>query len=98
MVLSTQGGLAMRYNKQSFSVIAVLFVALLPSSSGALEARDTDNASIIVAAAHTAKQRCINLCRERYRACFSLKQIPSFECRGIYQDCVRYTCTGLGPG
>jgi hypothetical protein len=27
-----------------------------------------------------------------------LKQIPSFECRGVYQDCVRYSCTGLGPG
>ena len=88
----------MRYNKQSFSIVAVLFAALMPSGSAALDARDADKASIIVAAAHTAKQQCINLCRERYRACFSMKQIPSFECRGIYQDCVRYTCTGLGPG
>jgi hypothetical protein len=22
-----------------------------------------------------------------------LKQIPSFECRGVYRDCKRYTCT-----
>jgi hypothetical protein len=88
----------MRCNKQWFSIVAVLFVAIVPSSSGALDARDADNASIILAAAHTAKQKCINLCRDRYRACFSLKQIPSFECRGFYQDCVRYSCTGLGPG
>jgi hypothetical protein len=40
----------------------------------------------------------MNVCHSRYRDCFSLKQIPSFECRGVYQDCVRYTCTGLGPG
>jgi hypothetical protein len=24
--------------------------------------------------------------------------LPSSECRGVYQDCTRYTCTGLGPG
>jgi hypothetical protein len=88
----------MRYNKQSFPIFAVLFLAFMPSNSGASDARDPDNASIIVASAHTAKQKCINLCRDRYRACFSLKQIPSFECRGVYQDCVRYSCTGLGPG
>ena len=84
----------MRCTKQSFSVVTVLFVALLPSRLGASEARTYTT----FAAAHTAKQQCTNLCRERYRACFSLKQIPSFECRGVYQDCVRYTCTGLGPG
>jgi hypothetical protein len=24
--------------------------------------------------------------------------LPSSECRDVYQDCIRYTCTGLGPG
>jgi hypothetical protein len=24
--------------------------------------------------------------------------LPSFECRSVYQDCTRYSCTGLGPG
>jgi len=49
-------------------------------------------ASRTFAAAHTAKQKCINTCRARYRDCLFLKQIPSSECRGIYQDCTRYTC------
>jgi hypothetical protein len=38
----------------------------------------------------------IDTCRARYRDCLSLKQIPSSECRGIYQDCIRYTCNA-GP-
>jgi hypothetical protein len=50
------------------------------------------------AAIHTAKQQCISTCRARYRDCRHLKQLPPFECRGIYQDCSRYHCTGLGPG
>ena len=87
----------MQCNGPSFTVVAIL-VALLPLSSGPLNARDANNASTTVAAAQTAKQKCMNVCRSRYRDCFSLKQIPSFECRGVYQDCVRYTCTGLGPG
>jgi hypothetical protein len=40
----------------------------------------------------------MNTCRARYRDCLHLKQLPSFECRGVYQDCTRYSCTGLGPG
>jgi hypothetical protein len=35
--------------------------------------RDADLAPLTLAAAQTAKQQCINLCRARYRACFSLK-------------------------
>lgn len=88
----------MKCNGPSFTVVATIFVALFPLSSGPLNARDADNASTTFAAAQTAKQKCMNVCRSRYRDCFSLKQIPSFECRGVYQDCVRYTCTGLGPG
>jgi hypothetical protein len=37
----------------------------------------------------------MNICRARYHACFSLKQIPSSECRGVHQDCVRYTCNAV---
>jgi hypothetical protein len=86
----------MRCRKRSFAVAIAIF-ALLPSLSvGALNARDADPASLSFAAAQTAKQQCINTCRARYRDCLSLKQIPSSECRGIYQDCTRNTCNA-GP-
>jgi len=86
----------MKYSKRLLTVISVL-VALLVSLS-ALDARDGDMASHTFAAAQTAKQKCINTCRARYRDCRRLNQLPSFECKGVYQDCTRYTCTGLGPG
>jgi hypothetical protein len=82
----------MKYIKRSFSVVSVLFAVLLSLSTETLNAHDADIASPTLAAAQTAKQQCINVCRARYRACFSLKQIPSFECRGVYQDCIRFTC------
>ena len=82
----------MKCSKRSFSVVSALFAVLLPLSTGTLNARDADIASPTFAAARTAKQQCINTCRARYRDCLSLKQIPSSECRGIYQDCTRYTC------
>jgi hypothetical protein len=88
----------MKCNGSLLTVIAILLVALLPLSSGPLNAREADSASTTFAAAQTAKQKCVDVCRSRNRNCFSLKQIPSFECRGVYRDCVRYTCTGLGPG
>jgi hypothetical protein len=80
----------------AFTVVSVLFAVLLSLSMGTLNARDADFASRTFAAAHTAKRKCINTCRARYRDCLSLKQIPSSECRGIYQDCIRYTCNA-GP-
>ena len=81
----------------AFTVVPVLFAAVLLSlSTGTLNARDADLASLTFAAAQTAKWQCINTCRARYRDCLSLKQIPSSECRGIYQDCTRYTCNA-GP-
>ena len=88
----------MRCSKPLFPVVLVFFVALLPLSSGALNARDADNAFTTFAAAQTVKQQCIRTCRARYRDCRRLNQLPSFECRGVYQDCARYSCTGLGPG
>jgi hypothetical protein len=85
----------MKCSKRSFAVVSVLFAVLLSSSTGTLNARDADLASRTFAAAQTAKQQCINVCRARYRACFSLKQIPPSECRGIYQDCTRFTCNAV---
>jgi hypothetical protein len=82
----------MQCSKRSFAVVAVLFALLLSFSTGTLDARDADLDSLIFAAARTANRQCINTCRARYRDCRSLKQIPLPECRGIYQDCTRYTC------
>jgi hypothetical protein len=78
------------------ALVLLFAVGFLSLSTATLNARDADFASRIFAAAHTAKGKCINTCRARYRDCLSLKQIPSSECRGIYQDCARYTCNA-GP-
>jgi hypothetical protein len=88
----------MKCTKRSFAVICVLLAVPFSLSVGRLNARDDDRASGTLAAAQTAKQQCINTCRARYRDCRHLNQLPSFECRGVYRDCTRYTCTGLGPG
>jgi hypothetical protein len=88
----------MKCSKQLFAVVAVLFALPLSLSAGPLIARDADPASLTFAAAQTAKRQCTNTCRARYRDCLSLKQIPSFECRGIYQDCTRNTCNAGSSG
>jgi hypothetical protein len=88
----------MKCSKRLLAVVPVLFALPLSFSMGTLNARDTDLAAGTLAAAQTAKQQCINTCRARYRDCRRLNQLPSFECRNVYQDCTRYTCTGLGPG
>jgi len=88
----------MKCSKRSFAVVSLLFAVLLSLSIGTLNARDADLAFRTFAAAQTAKQQCINTCRARYRDCRHLNQLPSPECRSVYQDCTRYTCTGLGPG
>ena len=81
--------------KRSFVIVSALFAVLLSSSAETLSARDAELASRTFAAAQTAKQKCINICRARYRSCLSLKQIPSSECRGVYQDCTRFTCNAV---
>ena len=81
----------MKSSKLKFAIIPVLFAVLLSSNMEALNARDADLASRTFAAAQTAKQQCINTCRARYRDCRRLNQLPSFECRGVYQDCTRYS-------
>jgi hypothetical protein len=88
----------MKCTKWSFAVICVLLAVPLSLSSGRLNAGNADLASGTLVAALTAKQQCINTCRARYRDCRRLNLIPWFECRGVYQDCTRYSCTGLGPG
>ncbi len=88
----------MKCSKQSFAVVTLLFAVLLSLSVGTLNAREADLSSRTYAAAQTAKQQCLNTCRARYRDCRHKNQFPSFECRDVYQDCTRYTCTGLGPG
>ena len=88
----------LKFGKRSFVVVSVLVAALLSSNIGTLSARDADLGSRTFAAAQTAKQQCMNTCRARYRDCRRQKQIPSFECQNVYQDCTRYSCTGLGPG
>jgi hypothetical protein len=88
----------MKCSKRSFAVASLLSAVLLSLSIGTLNARDADLASRTFAAAQTPKQQCINTCRARYRDCRHMNQLPSFECRAVYQDCARYTCTGLGPG
>jgi hypothetical protein len=85
----------MKCNKWSFAVVSVLFAVLPSLSAGTLYAGDAGFSSLVVAAAQTPKQQCINTCRARYRDCLSKKQIPSFECRDVNQDCARLTCAGM---
>jgi hypothetical protein len=88
----------MKCTKRWFAIVSVIFAVLLSLNIGTLNAREADVASRTFAAAQTAKQQCINACRARYRDCRHLNQLPSSECRGVYQDCTRHTCTGFGPG
>jgi len=78
--------------------VAVLFAVPLSLTAEKLNAREADLSSAALAAANAAKQQCIKTCRTRYRDCRRLNQLPLSECQGVYQDCTRYTCTGLGPG
>src|SRR5215510_16491512 len=75
---------AMKCSKRSFAVVRLLFALLLSLGAGTLNARDADLASQTFAAAQTAKQKCINTCRARYRDCRRLNQLSSFECKGVY--------------
>ena len=89
---------SMTCTKRSPAVVSAVFAVLLSLSVEMVHARDADLASRTVAAAQAAKRKCINACRARYRDCRRLSQAPSFQCRDVYQDCTRYSCTGLGPG
>jgi hypothetical protein len=59
----------MKCSKLSFAV-SLCFAVPLSLSIGTLNARDADVVSRTFAAAvQTAKQKCINTCRARYRDC-----------------------------
>jgi hypothetical protein len=88
----------MKYHKRSLLVAAFVFAVFPSLSVGTLNASDDDSASIIFVAARTTKQQCTSTCRARYRDCRHLNKFPLFECQSVYQDCIRYTCTGMGPG
>jgi hypothetical protein len=88
----------MKCSKRPFELVSLLVAVLLWSNIGTTNAREADLASTRFAAAQTAKQKCINTCRARYRDCRHLNQLPTSECRRVYQDCTQYTCTGQGPG
>ena len=90
-----KGNWAMKCSKRWFAVVSVLFAVPLLSSTETLNARDANPAPLTLAAAQTAKQQCTNTCRARYRDCLSKKQIPSFECQSVYQDCTRFTCSAV---
>lgn len=85
----------MTFSKLLFAIAVVAFAVILEFSQGTLNARDSDLTPLAVAAAQTAKQQCVTLCRARYRDCRSLKQISPVECRGVYQDCTRFKCDAL---
>ena len=82
----------MKRTERSIAVVSLLFAVHLSLSTGILNAREAHRAPLTFAAAQTAKQQCVNTCRARYRDCRHQKQVPSFECRGVYQDCTRFTC------
>jgi hypothetical protein len=88
----------MKCRKRSFAVVCVLFPLVLSVGTRTLNARDADPESLILAIAQTANQQCVNTCRARYHDCRSMKQIPLSQCRGIYQDCTRYTCSAGAAG
>jgi hypothetical protein len=90
MELLETGASTMRFKTKMFAVLAALLASSLVPSNAQEPATN-----IVVAAAQSAKQQCLNLCRTRYRDCLSRKQIPSSECRGVYQDCSRIACTNL---
>ena len=73
----------MKCTNWSFAVICVLLAVLLSLSARTINAHDADPAS------DTAKQQCIEKCRERYDNCLRQKQLPQSECQGIYQDCIQ---------
>jgi hypothetical protein len=87
----------MKRSKRLF-VVTLFFAALLSLNLGTFNARDADLAFRAFAATPTAKQQCVNSCRARYRDCRNQKQLPSFECQNVFQDCTRFACNAAPPG
>lgn len=78
----------MRFKTWMFAVLAMLIV----SGASPSNARE---ANMVVAAAQSAKQQCLTLCRTRYRDCRSRGEIPAAQCRGVYRDCSNIACNNL---
>jgi hypothetical protein len=77
----------MKSSTWSVVVVSLFFVAFA-SPPATVKARDAGDNPLTFAATQS-KQKRINICRARYRDCVSSKQIPSFECQYIYEDCTR---------
>ncbi len=88
----------MKPGKQLLLAISMLFALGLSFNPEPVNASDNHLADPIVAASHTSKRQCENTCRARLRDCRRLTQISYYECLGVYQDCMRYTCTAATPG
>jgi hypothetical protein len=86
------------FSRGSARRAAVLGLVFLATAFGASFSIAVAQVGAPVASAQTAKQHCMTACRARYRDCRRMNQLPPSECRGIYEDCARYSCTGLGPG
>jgi hypothetical protein len=72
------------------SAIALVFFAALAWPPATVHARDGSDSLQNFAAAQSSKQKRKNACLARYRDCLSRRQIPSFECQYIYEDCVNH--------
>ncbi len=72
------------------SAMALVFFAALVWPPAAVRAHDSSGSLQNFAAAQSSKQKRMNVCRARYRDCLSLRQIPSFECQYIYEDCINH--------
>jgi hypothetical protein len=57
----------MKCSRRYFAGVSAVFALLLAISTGALNARDLTPLTLL--AAQTAKPKCINTCRARYRDC-----------------------------
>lgn len=77
-------------------LLSALAVTIAPGPPAAARSGDLDPRSFTAGLA--TKQQCVRTCRDRYRDCRHIKQLPAVECQNVYQDCTRYVCTGLGPG
>jgi hypothetical protein len=80
-------GLVMKYSSRSLSFVSMSLAIPLSLWPAVIEARDSNAATLMLAQAQSSKGQRVNVCRARYRDCRSRKEIPTFECKAIYQDC-----------
>jgi hypothetical protein len=78
----------MKYNNLWSVLVAMGFVSLMSLWPATIKAEPADPAAKAFAASQSDKNQRAKACRARYRDCLALKQIPSFECRAVYEDCI----------